>query len=653
MIGEMARLVVSIVVLIALLTSVVYLDAPTRDADVVIINSNDAFTLDPQRMSYLHDFRVGYALYEGLVKWNNEDFSIEPGVAESWTISDDGRTYRFRLARDARWSNGEPVTAHDFVFSLRRLLLPDTVADYSNLMFMIDGAEAFFEWRRQQAHSYADGGELSAEAAERLWQQTIERFNATVGVKAIDDQTLEIRLARPTPYILDLLCFAVCCPVHRPTVEGWPADDESSIPLHRNGWHTVEPPPIDACRWVSLNPLTGRLEQRHEWARPGRLVGNGPYILADWRYKRDMLLRRSEHFHRPDIMRNDSVLILTIEDANTRVLAFDSGIGDWVTDVGVEYKADMLEQRNRYVQRHAKQFEEKTASGATMDEALAALPPPRQDERLDVHPIPAFGVDFYSFNCRETLAEGRDNPFADARVRRAFVQAVDRERIVREVTRLNEPVMTTLIPPGSLRGYDSPAGLSHDIESARAELAAAGWRDRNHDGLVEDESGQPFPAVEILWTPSMPRYRWISLELKNQWQRTLGVQVELRAVDTKFYREDLRRGNFMIARGRWYGDYGDPTTFLDLNRCDDGNNDRGFCNQRVEQLLGQAAAETDEQRRMQLLAECEKLIVRDEVPMLVLCQLVELYMYDPTELRGISTHPRLTQQLWKLHVRKD
>ena len=74
----------------------------------------------------LHDFRMASSLYEGLVLWDNHDFSIEPGVAESWSISEDGRTYTFHLRTDARWSTGEPVTSADFVYAFRRLLMPDT-----------------------------------------------------------------------------------------------------------------------------------------------------------------------------------------------------------------------------------------------------------------------------------------------------------------------------------------------------------------------------------------------------------------------------------------------------------------------------------------------------------------------------------------------
>ena len=317
----------------------------------------------------------------------------------------------------------------------------------------------------------------------------------------------------------------------------------------------------------------------------------------------------------------------------------------------MEYQADMIAERNAYIARHADRLEELAAEGITGDAALARLPAPEAGERRNIHVFETFGTDFYSFNCREHLSDGRLNPFREAAVRRAFVKSVDRNAIVRQVTRLNEPVATTLIP-GGIAGYTSPEGLDHDPEGARAELAAAGWTDTDGDGLVDDGE-DPFPVIDLLWTTNTPRYKWISLELKAQWERELGVRIELRGADTKFYKEDLKQGKFMIARGRWYGDYGDPTTFLNLCRTGDGNNDRGYSSSIVDELLEAADSEPDPEARMRMLEQCEThLFGGDEpdVPMLVICRLVQVYMYEPGVLEGLSDHPRLTQYLWQLEA---
>lgn len=721
----MARLLAPFVLLLAGLGAVAWIDQSPPPAEFTFVNQNEVFTLDPQRMSYIQDLRIAHALYEGLLRWNTDTFEVEPAVADLPACSPDQRTLTFRLRTDALWSNGEPVTAHDFVYAWRRAIFPDTAADYSGFFFRIEGARAFFEYRARQLAAFtsdpwrdpdsatpaatllavdrleglisasdllspsiarppadrarrlreglerlrqaANSGQRATLAAElrlqnelrtwheelqgpesrraeamRLWNHAERRFAETVGIRAKDDHTLEVRLERPTPYFLDLLCFGVFFPVHRPTVEGWPRRGSFQP------WHTAEPPPLEARRWIRLNPESGRLEQRHGWARPGIHVGNGPYRLERWRYKRDLRLERNELYVGSISARAASIAVTFIADTNTAVLAFESGRIDWLVDAGVEYQADMLAQKQRYIRRHREEIERRRALGEPFDAILASLPAPDPGERRNIHARPAFGLDFYSFNCRPRLPDGRANPFADPRVRRAFALAVDRRELTEQVNRLGEPPLTTLVPPGSIPGYEPPEGLGFDPVRARHELAAAGWEDRTGNGLVTDAQGRPFPVVDLLYTTNIPRWKWMSLALARQWESRLGVRVQLRPIETKFYKEDLKQGRFMIARGRWYGDYGDPTTFLELNRSTDGNNDRGFVNPRIDALLDEADREVDPQERFRILRECESILMTEEVPMVPICQLVTLYMYEPGVVTGLSDHPRMTQYLWRV-----
>ncbi len=649
------RLLAPFALLAAVLGATLWIDDEPPRADLVLVNRSEVFTLDPQRMSWLQDFRMAYAVYEGLVAWDTRDFSIEPAAAGSWERSDDGLQYAFALRPDARWSDGGPVTAHDFVYAWRRAILPDTAADYTNLFFLIEGARGLFDWRSEALarHAREAAGLPAAERGRRaaeLWDETLRRFEATVGLAAADDRTLRVRLSRPVPYFLDLAAFGAFRPVHRPAVEGWPAGAAAAAAAHLRGWAGVEPPPLGECRFVSLDPDTGRLHQDPGWTKPGAIVVNGPYVPAHWRYRRGLHLERNPRYRGASPARCETVACLSIEDVNTAIIAYESGRVDWLTDVSAEYQADMLEERREYERRHAAAIEAARAQGRGSDEALAALPPPRRGERRDIHVFPAFGTDFFSFNCRPRLPGGGPNPFADARVRRAFVAAVDRRMIVERVTRLHEPVLEVFIPPGSIPGYRSPRGLGHDPAAARAALAEAGWADRDGDGTPENASGEEFPVVDLLYSTNTPRYKNISLALRDMWRRELGVKVELRGKENKFFKEDLKTGNFMIGRGTWYGDYGDPTTFLEIFRTGDGNNDRGYANPAVDALLDRAAAEIDPEARFRILEECERLLFQEEVPMLVLCQLVQVFMYEPGRLRGLSHHPRLVQYLADLEV---
>ena len=111
----------------------------------------------------------------------------------------------------------------------------------------------------------------------------------------------------------------------------------------------------------------------------------------------------------------------------------------------------------------------------------------------------------------------------------------------------------------------------------------------------------------------------------------------------KDYRERVEKGEFMVARGGWFGDYGDPTTFLDMHKTGDSNNHRDYSNSDVDRLLLEAATTSDPERRFELLAEAERIVVEEDLPLIPIANYKTLYMYDPTQIRGFTHHPRLEQ----------
>jgi len=593
----MLRLLLVIALLAAALGAALASDEAEPRADVVYSEAVDPFTLDPQRMSYNQDFRLCYALYEGLVRWDNETFEILPAAAESWEVSPDGRAHTFQLRAGARWSNGEPVRASDFVYAWRRAILPDTAADYTALFFHIEGAEDFFNWRSEAMERYAERppDERTAEAASALWERTLRRFEETVGIRALDERTFQVALARPTPFFLDLCAFGTFHPVHPPTLE----------------------------RFVDLDPQSGRIRQRHAWTKPAHLVANGPYRLARWRFKRDMLLERSPTFHDQARIRSDRILRLVIANPNTATLAYDTGGVDWVEEVLVDYLPEMLRQVER-------------------------------GERDDLIRVPSFGTYFWSFNCTDRLADGRENPFFDARVRRAFAMAANKRDLVEKVRRLGEPVARTFIPPASIRGYDpdrSLEGPPHDPARAAAALAEAGWINRDDDPTPENEAGEEFPVVEMLCSTGS-YHEEIALAMGAMWEDALGVRTRVVAKESKIYKDDLKKRNFMVARGGWYGDYGDPTTFLDIHRTGDGNNDRGFSDPVYDALLDRAARRRDAGERMAILERAEQYLLTEAVPIITIFHYVHSYLWDPDEMAGLTRHPRRTQYLWQIGRRR-
>jgi len=177
-------------------------------------NGAEPQTLDPHRAEGVPSSNILRNLFEGLtLEAANGD--VIPGAAESWEISDDALLYTFHMRPDGRWSNGDPVTAADFEFGLRRSVDPKTLSYYASILGPIKNAEQIIL------------GELPAEA---------------LGVEAVDDLTLVIRLNGPTPYLPGLLNHNVAYPVHAGSVEKY----------------------------------------GNRFARPGNLVGNGAYVLDEW-----------------------------------------------------------------------------------------------------------------------------------------------------------------------------------------------------------------------------------------------------------------------------------------------------------------------------------------------------------------------------------
>ena len=139
------------------------------DAQILLVgNGAEPEALDPHIVVGVPEHHILITLFEGLVSMDPKDLSPIPGVAESWTVSDDLLVYTFKLRDTAKWSNGDPVTANDFLYAWERILSPDLASEYSYMLFSMKNARAFLEG-------------------------TVDDFNQ-VGAKALDDHTLEVTL---------------------------------------------------------------------------------------------------------------------------------------------------------------------------------------------------------------------------------------------------------------------------------------------------------------------------------------------------------------------------------------------------------------------------------------------------------------------------
>ncbi len=274
-------------------------DDADGEVDFVFNNGAEVHSFDIHRISWMGDIRIANALFEGLMAFRIEPpapgetlgrVTTVPGVAADHPeVSNDGLVYTFRIRQDARWSNGEPVRAEDFVWSWRRLMTPQTGSDYAFLTFVIRGAKEYFD-------------------ALKNWTkgQDVPAFDG-VGVKATDSRTVVVELNAPTGYFLDLMAFAPFMPAHPPL-----------LAEHRDPEAPV---------------LNGIGMYRESWTTPGVIVSNGPYVLTGRRFKRDMLLEKNPHYWDRANVKLNRVRALVIENSNTAFKAYQSGMCDWVGSV--------------------------------------------------------------------------------------------------------------------------------------------------------------------------------------------------------------------------------------------------------------------------------------------------------------------------------
>ena len=248
-------------------------------ATIHIGNGAEPESLDIHHSSGVSEANIQRDLFEGLVTLG-ADASLLPGAAESWVVSDDGLTYTFSLRPDARWSNDDPVTAHDFVYAIRRGLSPETAADYAFILYPIKNAEA-------------------------ITRGEIDNMDE-LGVRALDDHTLEIVLKAPTPYFLDMLTHQMAFPLHQKSVEA----------------------------------------HGDQWTRPGNMVSNGAYRLDAWVPQDHVKLAKNPAFHAADEVRIDEIYFYPTEDVGQELKRYRAGELDITYDVPADRVAWLVENLN-------------------------------------------------------------------------------------------------------------------------------------------------------------------------------------------------------------------------------------------------------------------------------------------------------------------
>lgn len=230
-------------------------------------NDAEPESLDPAVITGLLEFRIVDGLFEGLVTLDPKTLEARPGVAESWVLSENQLVYVFKIRQNAKWSNGQPVVASDFFNAWERVLNPKQAAPYNYQLFPIKNAK-----------EYAEG--------------KISDFSQ-VGVKVLSNLELQVTLAMPCPYFLNLASF--------PT----------------------------------LFPVPMELVKKHDlkWIHPENIVSNGAYTLKEWKSRDKIVLVKNEHYWDKDFCKIEKVTILPIDDVETAYKKFLNNELHWISTV--------------------------------------------------------------------------------------------------------------------------------------------------------------------------------------------------------------------------------------------------------------------------------------------------------------------------------
>lgn len=262
------KLLILFIILLRFLTFPAFVSGDTMEFRAGFVGIGVPLTLDPAFIATTVEFNTALQLFEGLTTFDPKTNETLPGVAERWSVSDNGLVYTFFLRPEAAWSDGVPITAETFRFAWMRVLNPETDAAYAPLLELLANSKAYRE------------GQVHADA---------------VGIRAIGSHTLQVELARPTPFFLNLTALPMYMPVPKHLVEQY------------------------GDKWYSREHFTG----------------NGPFLLKKGLGKRNtpdrMVLEKNPHYWGADIM---SLQRVTIEffpqDSRNAMAAYEANALDWL-----------------------------------------------------------------------------------------------------------------------------------------------------------------------------------------------------------------------------------------------------------------------------------------------------------------------------------
>ena len=556
-------------------------------------------SLDPQIPTGQAEQRILMAFFDGLVEYDPRTMNPIPGVAETWQANTDSSAFVFRLRRNARWSNGDPITARDFVYTFRRGVAPELAARNASLAYYIKYARAyntgsaFVRDRRsgefllekdfapadaapppahvspadssaagaapetefdrfinsparlvvaQDAKTQAKEIKVNPKLAAAIRDHELVSVRAEdIGVEAVDDYTLRLTLSQSAPYFLGLLAHQFFRLVPQKTVEKFGA----------------------------------------AWTESQNIVTCGAFKLEAWKPYDVISGVKDPMYWDAANVRLERIHFYPLEDLTTMMNLYKAG------------EVDALFNH--------------TVPKAWID---------RIRTMKDYQDAPEAAIDYYGINTRKA-------PMDDVRVRKAFNLAIDKGALAR--FKVINKKLTAFSPEGIFPNYPQPAGDEFDPRRARALLAEAGYK--NEAGEF-DVAKFPVADVELSYNTN-ESLRQTAEFIQAQWKQNLGLTVPLKNMEMKTFLSHRAKLEYKgFARLGWSADYMDPFTFLNLFYTDGADNATGWSDPKYSALLDEANSTLDPQKRYEILARAEALML-DQQPIIPLMTTATNWLKKP------------------------
>lgn len=604
---------------------------PPRDNILRYVSGTEPESLDPQIPVGQNEARVLMALFEGLIEYDPKTCEPIPALAEHWEVNRDSSEFVFYLRRNGRFSNGDRITAHDFVYTIRRGLTPSVASRLTWLAQSIKHADAYNSGavfvqdpETQQFLLEKDFENAAKPAVKPLSSQPLTAVSneyppRTDGKTSVADTAFHQSLHAPARLVLPgkekarkaaleanaelkaAVAGKTLVKVEAKDVGVEAVDDYTlRISLVKSAPYFISMMPHHFFRVIHQKTVE---EFGASWTDPRHIVTSGPFTLSTWKpYDRIVVSRDPMNWDAQNV-KLDRIVFLMVQD-NPMMMNL--------------YKAGELDATYNH----------------TVPSAWLGVIRPMKDF-MDTQEA---AIDYYRFN---TLK----GPTRDIRVRKALNMSLDKEALANW---RNAKPLTALTPAGVFPGYPQPKGDPFDLDKAKRLLAEAGYRDAAGNF---DPASFSAAEVELITNPDGSNIPYAEF-IQAQWKQNLGVTIQIRIMEAKTFFAEVAKMEYKgISRTGWSADFLDPFNFLDLYSTPAGNNGTGWWDPKYVELLDEANRTIDHQKRYELLAQAETLALEAQ-PVIPLTTSATRLMKKPY-VKGFYPNP-ITLHPWKwVYIERD